>query len=137
MLARPAAAQVRVGVTISTTGPAASLGVPQRNSIALMPHEIAGQAVEYIVLDDGGISTRAVANTRKLIDESSVDAVIGSSTTPASLAMIDVAAEKQVPMISLAASARLIEPMDAQRAWVFKSPQIDSLMADAFAGHMA
>ncbi len=136
-LAASAAAQVRIGVTISTTGPAASLGVPQRNSIALMPHDIGGETVEYIVLDDGGDSTRAVANTRKLIDESNVDAVIGSSTTPASLAMIDVAAEKQVPMISLAASARLIAPMDAQRTWVFKTPQNDSLMADAIAEHMA
>ena len=51
--------------------------------------------------------------------------------------MIDVAAEKRVPMISLAASARLIEPMDAQRRWVFKTPQNDSLMADAIADHMA
>jgi branched-chain amino acid transport system substrate-binding protein len=136
-LARPAAAQIKVGVTISTTGPAASLGVPQRNSIALMPQEIAGQSVEYIVLDDGADSTRAVANTRKLIDENKVDAIIGSSTTPASLAMIDVAAEHQVPMITLAASARLIQPMDAQRRWVFKAPQNDSLMADAIAEHMA
>ncbi len=136
-LASPAAAQIRIGVTISTTGPAASLGVPQRNSIALLPKEIGGQTVEYIVLDDGADSTRAVANARKLIDENKVDALVGSSTTPASLAMIDVAAEKQVPMISLAASARLIQPMDAQRRWVFKTPQNDSLMADAIAGHMA
>ena len=135
--APPALAQVRIGVTISTTGPAASLGVPQRNSIALLPKEIGGQAIEYIVLDDGADSTRAVANTRKLIDESNVDAVVGSSTTPASLAMIDVASEKKVPMISLAASVRLIEPMDAQRRWVFKTPQNDSLMADAIAEHMA
>ena len=135
--APPAQAQVRIGVTISTTGPAASLGVPQRNSIALLPKDIGGQSVEYIVLDDGADSTRAVANTRKLIDESNVDAVVGSSTTPASLAMIDVASEKKVPMISLAASVRLIEPMDAQRRWVFKTPQNDSLMADAIAEHMA
>jgi len=130
-------AQIKIGVTISTTGPAASLGVPQRNSIALMPTEIGGQTVEYLVLDDGADSTKAVANARKLIDENSVDALVGSSTTPASLAMIDVAAEKQVPMISLAASARLIGPMDAQRRWVFKTPQNDSLMADAIAVHMA
>ena len=135
--AAPASAQIKIGVTISTTGPAASLGVPQRNSIALLPAEIAGQKVEYIVLDDAGDSTKAVANARKLIDENNVDALVGSSTTPASLAMIDVAAEKKVPMISLAASARLIEPMDAQRRWVFKTPQNDSLMADAIAGHMA
>jgi len=132
-----AQAQVKIGVTISMTGPAASLGVPQRNSIALMPSEIAEQKVEYIVLDDGADSTKAVANARKLIDENNVDALVGSSTTPASLAMIDVAAEKKVPMISLAASARLIGPMDAQRHWVFKTPQNDSLMADAIADHMA
>ena len=132
-----AMAQVKIGVTISTTGPAASLGVPQRNSIALMPTEIAGQKVEWIVLDDGADSTKAVANARKLIDENNVDALIGSSTTPASLALIDVAAEKKVPMISLAASARLIQPMDAARNWVFKTPQNDSLMADAIAAHMA
>ena len=133
----PAFAQIKIGVTISTTGPAASLGVPQRNSIALLPTEIGGQKIEWIVLDDAADSTKAVANARKLIDENAVDALIGSSTTPASLALVDVASEKKVPMISLAASARLIEPMDAQRRWVFKTPQNDSLMADAIADHMA
>ena len=130
-------ADIKVGVTISTTGPAASLGVPQRNSVALLPAEIDGQHIDWIVLDDGTDSTKAVANARKLIDENDIDALIGSTTTPASLALIDVAAEKKVPMISLAASARLIAPMDAQRHWVFKTPQNDSLMADAIADHMA
>ena len=135
---RPSLADtIHVGVTISTTGPAASLGIPQRNSIALMPTSVAGQTIEYTVLDDGADSTRAVANFRKLVDETNADAVIGSSTTPASMAMIAVAAEKQVPLISLAASAALIAPMDAPRRWVFKVPQNDSLMADAIAAHMA
>jgi branched-chain amino acid transport system substrate-binding protein len=137
LAASPAAAQIKVGVTLCLTGPAASLGEPQRKSIALLPTEIAGQTVQWIVLDDGTDSTKAVANARKLIDENGVDALIGSSATPGSMAMIDVAAEKKVPMISLAASARLIEPMDAQRHWVFKTPQNDSLMADAIADHMA
>ena len=132
-----AMAQIKIGVTISTTGPAASLGVPQKNSIALMPSEIGGQKVEYIVLDDGADSTRAVANTRKLIDENNIDALIGSSTTPASLAMVDVAGEKQVPMISLAASAAIASPVQGPRRWVFKTPQNDGLMADGIAGHMA
>ena len=135
--AAPAFAQVKIGVTISQTGPAASLGVPQRNSMALLPSEIGGQKVEYIVLDDASDTTKAVANARKLVDENAVDALVGSSITPASLAMIDVAAEKKVPMISLAASARIIQPMDAQRHWVFKTPQNDALMADAIAAHMA
>jgi branched-chain amino acid transport system substrate-binding protein len=132
---------IRVGVTVSATGPAASLGIPQRQSIALLPQTVGANTVQYIVqyivLDDGTDSTRAVANARKLIDEEHVDVLIGSSATPGSMAMIDVAAEKRVPMISLAASARLIAPMDAQRAWVFKVPQNDNLMAEALAGHMA
>jgi len=128
---------IHVGITLSMTGPAASLGLPQRNSIALLPRQIAGHDVDYIVLDDGTDATRAVANTRKLIDESRADVIIGSSVTPGSLAMIDVAAEKQVPMISLAASARLISPMDPLRRWVFKTPQNDGLMADGVADHMA
>jgi branched-chain amino acid transport system substrate-binding protein len=134
-LSQPAAAQIKIGVTISTTGPAASLGIPQRNSIALLPKGIGSMGIEYIVLDDGSDPTRAVANTRKLIDEG-VDAIVGSSTTPASLAMVSVAGEKHVPMISLAASAAVILPMDDQRRWVFKTPQNDSLMADAVALHM-
>jgi branched-chain amino acid transport system substrate-binding protein len=128
---------IRVGVTVSATGPAASLGIPQRQSIALLPKTVGADTIEYIVLDDGTDSTRAVANARKLIDEDHVDVLIGSSATPGSMAMIDVAAEKKVPMIALAASARLIAPMDAQRAWVFKVPQNDSLMAEALADNMA
>ncbi len=128
---------IRIGITISQTGPAASLGIPQRNSVALLPNEIAGHKVDWIVLDDGSDSTKAVANTRKLIDEEKVDAVIGSSITPASLAMIPVVAEKQVPMISLAASAKIVDPSNPDTKWVFKVPQNDSLMADAIADWMA
>ena len=131
-----AADTVHVGVTLSMTGPAASLGIPERNSIALLPKEIGGSPVTYDVLDDASDSTRAVANARKLI-EGGADVLIGSSATPGSLAMIDVASEQKVPMISLAASASLIQPMDAQRRWVFKTPQNDSLMADGIAEHMA
>jgi branched-chain amino acid transport system substrate-binding protein len=74
---------------------------------------------------------------RKLITEDDVDAIVGSSVTPNSLAMLDVAAELQVPMISMAASAKIVEPMDAKHAWVFKTPQNDALMASAIADHMA
>jgi len=127
---------IKVGITFSATGPAASLGVAQRNSVALFPKQIAGQDVEYIVLDDGTDASRAVANTRKLIDEDKVDIIFGSTVTPAALAMIPVVAEKQVPMISTAASGSIIAPMDEQRRWVFKTPQNDGLMADAIVEHM-
>ncbi|MEI6547425.1 MAG: ABC transporter substrate-binding protein, partial [Burkholderiales bacterium] len=132
-----AAADITVGVTVSATGPAASLGIPEKNTIALMPRTIAGQKINYIVLDDASDTTAAVANTRKLIAENKVDLILGSTITPNSLAMIDVVAESQVPMIAMAASARIIEPMDAKKRWVFKTPQNDIMMSLAIAQHMA
>lgn len=134
--AATAFAQVKIGVTLSATGPAASLGIPEKNTIALLPKEIGGKSVEYIVLDDGSDTSRAVQNTRKLIDEDHVDAIIGSTVTPNSLAMIDAASSGKTPMISMAASAAIISPMDARKAWVFKTPQNDALMADAIASYM-
>ncbi|GMV58779.1 ABC transporter substrate-binding protein [Betaproteobacteria bacterium PRO7] len=131
-----AAQDIKVGVTLSATGPAASLGIPERNTFALMPQTIGGRKVQYIVLDDASDTTTAVKNTRKLISEDRVDVVIGSTVTPNSLAMIDVAAEAETPMISMAASSRIVEPVDAKRRWVFKTPQNDQQMAVVIVGHM-
>ena len=136
LAAGAAMADINVGVTLSATGPAASLGIPEKNTIALLPQTIAGQKVNYIVLDDGTDTTKAVSNTRKLITEDKVDIILGSTVTPNSLAMIDVVSEAQVPMISMAASAKIVEPMDAKRKWVFKTPQNDIQMSLAIASHM-
>lgn len=130
-------AQIKVGITLSATGPAASLGIPQKNSATMMPKTIGGKTVEYLILDDASDTTTAVKNTRKLLTEDHVDVILGSSVTPNSLAMIDVVAEGATPMISMAASAKIVEPMDAKREWVFKTPQNDALMASAIADHMA
>ena len=130
-------ADINVGVTVSATGPAASLGIPEKNTFALMPTSIAGQKINYIVLDDASDTTKAVTNTKKLISEDKVDAIIGSTITPNALAMIDVVADAETPMIAMAASARIIEPMDAKRRWVFKTPQNDAQMAIAIAEHMS
>jgi branched-chain amino acid transport system substrate-binding protein len=75
------AAQVRIGVTLSATGPAASLGIPEKNTLALCPKTVSGKTIEYIVLDDATDTTTAVQNTKKLIGEDKVDALIGSTTT--------------------------------------------------------
>jgi branched-chain amino acid transport system substrate-binding protein len=136
VFATGALADINVGVTLSATGPAASLGIPEKNTIALLPATIGGQKVNYIVLDDASDTTTAVKNTRKLIAENKVDVVIGSTTTPNSLAMIDVAAESETPMISMAASARIVEPMDDKKKWVFKTPQNDAQMSTAIVEHM-
>ena len=130
-------ADINIGFVVSATGPAASLGIPQKNTIELLPKKIGNEKINYIILDDGSDTTNAVKNARKLISEDKVDILVGSTITPNSLAMIDVAAESKVPMVSMAASARIVEPMDAKRHWVFKTPQNDSLMATAIVGHMA
>ncbi len=135
-LAFNALAEINIGVTLSATGPAASLGIPEKNTIELLPKTIAGQTVNYIVLDDASDTTTAVKNTRKLISENKVDLIIGSTTTPNSLAMVDVVAESETPMIALAASARIVEPMDEKRKWVFKTPQNDAQMSTAIVEHM-
>jgi len=135
-IAGPALADINVGVSVSATGPAASLGIPERNTIALLPTTIGGQKVNYIVLDDATDPTAATKNIKKLISENKVDVVVGSTTTPNSLAMIDVAVDAETPLISMAGSAIVVEPMDAKRQWVFKTAQNDAHMATAIVQHM-
>jgi branched-chain amino acid transport system substrate-binding protein len=136
VLTTVAYADINIGVTVSATGPAASLGIPEKNTFALMPATIAGQRVNYIVLDDASDTTTAVRNARKLISEHKVDVVVGSTITPNSLAMIDVAAEAETPMISMAASARIVDPANPKVKWVFKTPQNDIQMSTAIVEHM-
>ena len=129
-------ADITVGVTVSATGPAASLGIPEKNTFALMPTSIAGQKVNYIVLDDASDTTTAVKNVRKLLTEDKVDVIVGSTITPNSLAMIDIAAEAETPMISMAASARIVDPANPKVRWVFKTPQNDVQMSTAIVESM-
>ena len=131
-----ARADINVGVTLSATGPAASLGIPERNTIELLPTTVAGEKINWIVLDDASDTTKAVTNTRKFVSEDKVDVIVGSTNTPNSLAMVDIAAEAETPMISMAASGRIVDPANPKTKWIFKTPQSDALMADAIAVNM-
>ena len=106
---------IKVGVIVSQTGPAASLGVPQAKTVPLLPKTMGGMPVEYIVLDDASDSTKAVANARKLISDDKVDVFVGPSTTPPSLACVPVAGETKTPMITLSASAAIVSPHSQRR----------------------
>src|ERR1700730_14693889 len=91
LVATAAWANINVGVTLSATGPAASLGIPEKNTFEMLGSPvIAGQKLNFIVLDDKSDTTEAVKNTRKLLGEDKVDVIIGSTVTPNSLAMRDV-----------------------------------------------
>ena len=135
-VAGAALADINVGVTLSATGPAASLGIPEKNTFDLLPTTIAGEKVNWIVLDDGSDTTKAVQNAKKLIGENKVDVLVGSTITPASLAMIDAAVEGETPMISMAAASRIVDPANPKTRWIYKTPQSDALMADAIAVSM-
>ncbi len=131
--ATTAVAEIIVGVTVSATGPAASLGIPEKNTIALMPKTIGGEAVKYIVLDDATDPTAASKNARKLVTEDKADVIIGATTTPTSTAVLEVAAETKTPQIAMAPFA----PAADKASWVFQTPQDFGVMAGAIVGHMA
>src|ERR1700754_1832402 len=120
--ALPACAQtseITIGISISTTGPAAALGVPERNALDFVPKEIAGVPLKLIVLDDGGDPTSATTNARRFVTESKADIIIGSSVVPSSLAVSSVANEAGIPHFSLA-------PMPftpAREKWSVDMPQ--------------
>jgi branched-chain amino acid transport system substrate-binding protein len=132
LLASPALAEITVGISVCATGPAASLGIPEKNTIALLPATVAGEKIRYIVLDDATDTTLAVKNARRFTAEDKVDIIIGSSSTPTSLAILEVANETKTPMIAMAP----IVPAADKLAWVFSVPQSNALMASAIIDHM-
>lgn len=128
----PAAAQVKVGVITGATGPGASLGIPYKNTFAVLPKTLGGQQVQYLIMDDATDPTNAVKLARKLITEDKVDLVIGSSSVPAATAITDVAAELKTPQIALSP----VGGAASKNPWVFSIPQPVSIMMGAVADHM-
>src|SRR5579863_2182210 len=133
--ALPALAQsneITIGISISTTGPAAALGVPERNALEFVPKEIAGIPLKVIVLDDGGDPTNATTNARRFVTESKADIIVGSSTTPPTIAISNVANEAGIPHISLAPF-----PVTPERTkWSVVLPQPVPIMGKVLYEHM-
>lgn len=129
-------AQVKIGLMVSATGPTSAIGIPQRNTAALLPTRIGDATIEYFQLEDGGDTTRAVQNAKKLISENNVDALIGPSTTPNAFAILDIIAEAKVPLLATVGTQAVVEPVDVKKRWVFKTTQNDDLIAAALLKHM-
>ena len=126
-------AEITIGVSLGTTGPGASLGVPYKNAFQLVPKTLGGETVRYIILDDESKPDAAVKNARKFVSEDKVDALMGSNGVPSAVAMAQVAAETKTPMIALTP----LPPLAADRAlWTFIVPQPTELMMSAVAQHM-
>lgn len=132
-----ARADIVLGALLSLTGPGAGLGIPERNTIALLPPTIAGQPVRWVVLDDRTDSAAAVQAAAKLIDAEHVDAIIGPSTTPNSVAILDAAGASGTPFISLSGSSDMIVPPEGTRRWAFKMLPSERTATAQLAAHMA
>lgn len=132
----PAMAQVKIGVITSATGPTALVGIPQKNTVPLLPTKIGDLTVQYISLDDGSNTTASVTDVKKLISEDHVDAIIGPSGTPNAMGVIQFVAEAGVPMLAPVGGADVVLPMTPQKKWVFKTTQNDDIIAKALVGQM-
>ena len=132
----PARAQVKIGVVTSATGPTAMIGIPQRNTVPLLPKELGGLAVDYISLDDASDTTQTVTTIRKLITEEKVDAIIGPTGSPNVMATLQFVAESGTPMLAPVGTAAVVLPMTPEKKWVFKPTQNDDIIARALVDHM-
>jgi branched-chain amino acid transport system substrate-binding protein len=137
-LALPASAataqtnEITIGISICTTGPAAALGIPERNALEFVPKEIGGVPLKVIVLDDGGDPTNATTNARRFVTESKADIIMGSSTTPPTIAVSNVANEAGIPHIALAPF-----PVTPERTkWSVVMPQPVPIMGKVLYAHM-
>jgi branched-chain amino acid transport system substrate-binding protein len=131
----PASAQtneITIGLSLTTTGPAAALGIPERNALEFVPKEIGGVPLKLIVLDDGGDPTNATTNARRFVTESKADIIMGSSTTPPTVAVSNVANEAGIPHFGLAPF-----PITPERAkWSVDMPQPVPIMGKVLYAHM-
>ncbi len=132
-----AQAQVRIGVITSTSGPIALVGIPQKNTVALLPKQVGATTIDYIQLDDASDPTASVNAVKKLIGEQKVDALIGPAGSPNAMGAIPFVAEAGVPMLAPVGTAAVVLPMTEQKKWVFKTTQNDDLIARALVEHMA
>ncbi len=136
VIATSAHAQVKIGVVTSATGPTSFVGVPQKNSVALLPKRVGDTTIEYFYLDDASDSTQSVTNVKKLIAEQKIDALIGPSGSPNAMGVIGFIAEAKTPMLAPTGSPAVVLPMDDKKRWVFKTTQNDDIIADALIEHM-
>src|SRR6185436_6931890 len=129
-------AQLKIGVIASSTGATAPIGIPQKNSAALLPKKIGDLTVEYLVFDDASDATQTVILVKKLLAEHKIDALIGPSGSPNSVSVVPFVAEAGTPMLAPVGATAVVLPMDDKKRWVFKTTQNDGLISEALVGHM-
>jgi len=119
---------IKIGAILAETGPS-FLGVPEANTLKMLAEElnakggINGNKVELIIKDSGGKPESAVSFAKQLIEEDHVFAIIGPSTSGATMAIKNIAEQSGTLLLSCAAAEVIVNPV---AKWVFKTPQMDS-----------
>lgn len=132
-----ARAEITVGFVTSQSGPGSSIGVLyDRGMKAAVEYanSIGEEKIKFIQLDDGSDPSAATRNARKLVEENKVDLLIGTATAPSSIAMVAVANELKVPMISI--SPITVPATDSGDRWAIAMPQPPSLMVKVVVDRM-
>jgi len=134
----------KVGAVFSVTGRASFLGDPEKKTVEMLAEKINatgginGKKLELVIYDDEGDATKCNLAVKKLITMDKVCAVIGPSLSGTSLAVIPVAEQYKIPLVSCAASYKIVcdEKTGKPYQWVFKTPQSDSMAVDALYTHL-
>src|SRR3954453_18094529 len=124
--------EITIGFSIATTGPAAALGIPERNALDFVPKEIGGVPLKVTVLDNGGDPTPATTKAGRFVTESKADIIMGSSTTPPTIAVSTVANEAGIPHFGLAP----FPINEARTKWSVAMPQPIPIMGKVLYEHM-
>ncbi|MEZ5869318.1 branched-chain amino acid transport system substrate-binding protein [Defluviimonas denitrificans] len=129
-LATAAQAEIRIGASVSSTGPAAFLGDPEAKTLEMMVEDlnakggINGEQVELVLYDDGGDANKARTFATRLIEDDEVQAIVGGSTTGTTMAILSVAEDAEIPFVSLAGAIDIIQPV---KTFTFKTPHTDRM----------
>jgi branched-chain amino acid transport system substrate-binding protein len=129
-LVTSAKADIVLGAVLSVTGPASFLGDPEKRTLEMMVEDlnakggVNGEKIKLVIYDDAGDANQARTFATRLIEEDKAKVMIGGSTTGATMAMIPVFEDAQVPFFSLAGAVQIIEPV---RKYTFKTPQTDRI----------
>ncbi|WP_104493030.1 ABC transporter substrate-binding protein [Paracoccus denitrificans] len=129
-LAGAASAEIKIGASVSATGPAAFLGDPEAKTLEMLVEEtnakggINGEQIALVLYDDGGDANKARTFATRLIEDDEVQAIIGGTTTGTSMSILSVAEDAEIPFISLAGAIDIIQPV---KPFTFKTPHTDRM----------
>jgi branched-chain amino acid transport system substrate-binding protein len=129
-LAAPALADIKIGASLSATGPAAFLGDPEMKTLEMLVEDlnakggINGEKIALVAYDDGGDPNKARTFATRLIEDDEVVAIIGGTTTGTTMSILSVAEDAEVPFISLAGAIDIIDPV---KPFTFKTPHTDRM----------